>query len=340
MEDRTITSRRQFLGAATGAIAATGVMAGSAAAASSSGHFPTKLPKGNGQKFYFIAADENGSYYDDVKAGMEAASDWFGVDAALAGTDNVDVADLVNVMYEVIARSDTAGMVIPVIDVNAYQPVFERAASRKIPVVTFNVDTPAPRAGFVGGSDPSLISRATTLMGTQLGGKGKVAFISQIVTQQPLRERGIMFQKDLHTSYPHIQFVGSYNYDGTASDLVTTFDTVFTKNPDLAGLFIGDGSGGTGAQAIKSRAPHLALLLEDIVEPSRDAVKQGYAFACLGASVFDTAFQCIQGLYQWNTGLRIPDTQYIAQTVIDPSNVDAFIANPYEHAHGATTTAS
>jgi ABC-type sugar transport system substrate-binding protein len=326
---------------AGGAVAGTVLAPGAAvAAAASGGNYPTKLPRGNGEKFYFIAADENGSYYIDVQAGLDAASDWFGVNASLAGTDNVDVADLVNVMYTVLARSDTRGMVIPVIDVNAYEPVFERAAARKVPVVTFNVDTTGPRAGFVGGSDPELIARATTLMGTKLGGKGKVAFISQIVTQQPLRERGVMFEADLKAQYPGISFVGSYNYDGTASGLLTTFDAVFTKTPDLAGLFIGDGSGGTGAQAIKAKAPNLALLLEDIVAPSRDAVKAGYAFACLGASVFDTAFACIQGLWQWNTGLRIPDTQYIAQTVITPANVTAFIANPYEHAAGATTTAS
>ncbi len=335
MSELRKSSRKQFLGMAGGAVAAGSLVGTGVASAASAAS--RAIPAGGGQKFYFIAANENDPYYVDVKAGLKMASQWFGVNASITGTPDVNVQNLVQVIETQIARSDTRGLVIPVIDEKAYLPAFEDAAKKGIPVVTYNVDTSGPRIGYVGPSDPELIAKATQLMGAKLNGAGQVAFVSQIVTQQPLRERGVLFKADLHTSFPKIQFVGSYNYDGTANDLLNTVSAILTKYPKLAGLFIGDGSGGPGAAAIKKQAPNVALLLEDIVEASRDAVKAGDAFACLGASVFDTTFQCVQALYQWNTGLRVPDTQFIAQAEITPANVKAFIADPYKHAKGAVT---
>ncbi len=61
-------------------------------------------------------------------------------------------------------------------------------------------------------------------------------------------------------------YVGAQTYDGSPEGGLMTSQSVFTKHPDLAGMFWGDGSGGAIAQPIHSRAPHVALLLTDTVD--------------------------------------------------------------------------
>jgi ribose transport system substrate-binding protein len=329
------TSRRQFLGVAGGAVAAGSLLGpASAGAASRAGSAP---PPGRGQKFYFVSGNINDPYYIDVNAGLKLADQWFGTKSKLTGTPDVNIQNIVQTIETLIGRPDTKGLIVPTLDAKSYLPVFEDAAKKKIPVVTYNVDTTGPRVGFLGPSDEQLISKATDVMGAKLSGKGKVAFVAQIVAQQDLRNRGVMFQKFLKERYPGIKFVGSYNYNGKPEDAVRTVDAILTKNQDLAGLFWGDGSGGPAAPAIHSRAPKLQLLLDDTVQASLKAVKAGQAFACLGQSTFDTTFYCAQALYIWNTGVRVPDTQYMAQAVVTADTVDAFMKNPYRHPPGAVT---
>ena len=98
-------------------------------------------------------------------------------------------------------------------------------------------------------------------------------------------------------------YVGAQTYDGSPEGGLTTFHSVFTKHPDLAGMFWGDGSGGAIAQSIHSRLPSVALLLTDTVTASVAAVKSGYAFACNGPSQFDVAFYSPLMLFMWNLGL-------------------------------------
>jgi ribose transport system substrate-binding protein len=330
------TSRRQFLGMAGGAAAAGALLgpSGAEAAVRRLGG----LPPGKGQKIYFVSGNINDPYYIDVNSALKLANSWFGVRSSLTGTPDVNIQNIVQTIETLIARKDTRGLILPTLDPASYLPAFNDAAKAGIPVVTYNVDTTGPRAGFLGPSDEQLIAKASDVMGQQLKGKGKVAFVAQIVAQQDLRNRGKLFEKDLKEKYPKIEFVGSYNYNGKPDDAVKTVDAIVTKNPDLAGLFWGDGSGGPAAAPIKSRAPKVQLLLDDTVQASLQAVKAGQAFACLGQSTFDTSFYCVASLYMWNAGLRIPDTQYIAQAVVTSKNIDAFMKSPYRHPAGATTS--
>ena len=328
-------SRREFLGVAGGA-AAIGALVGPAAA-SAARNSPQALPPGRGQKFYFVSGNINDPYYIDVNAALKLADQWLGTRSQLTGTPDVNIQNIVQTAETLIARSDTRGLILPTLDAKAYLPVFNDAAKKKIPVVTYNVDTTGPRIGFLGPSDEQLISKATDIMGDKLNGKGKVAFVAQIVAQQDLRNRGVLFEQYLKERYPGITFVGKFNYNGKPENAVQTVDAILTRNPDLAGLFWGDGSGGPAAPAIHSRASKVALLLDDTVQASLKAVKAGQAFACLGQSTFDTTFYCAQSLFLWNTGLRVPDTQYMAQAVVTSANVDAFMKNPYRHPPGAVT---
>ena len=328
-------SRRGLARIAGGAVAGGMLGPGLARAGSTTA---TAVPAGKGQKYYFVSGNINDPYYNDVNAALKLAADWYGFSAKLTGTPDVNVQNIVSTIETLVAQKGTSGLILPTLDPTAYLPVFKHAAAKKIPVVTYNVDTTGPRIGFLGPSVDQLIGRATDLMGKKVGGKGKVAFVAQIVAQPDLRERGVLFQKLLKKSYPGIEFVGSSNYNGKPENAISTVEAILSKHPDLAGLFWGDGSGGPAASVIHSRSSKLALLLDDTVQASVKAVKDGDAFACLGQSTFDTTFYCAQALYLWNAGVRVPDTQYIAQTTVTPQNVDAFMANPYRHVKGAVTT--
>lgn len=347
MSDESNVSRRRFLGVAGGAgafalAALAGCTTGATASPSpASGVFPGGasgvFPGGAGKKYYFVSGNINDPYYNDVTAALKLASDWYGFQTQLTGAPDVNIQNIVTTMETLIAKPDTSGLIVPTLDAKAYIPVFNDAATAKIPVVTYNVDTTAPRIAFLGPSDVDLMQRATDVLAKQINAKGKVAFVAQIQAQQDLRARGDMLKANLAKSYPNVEFVGSYNYNGKPDDAVATFEAIHGKYPDLAGLFWGDGSGGPAAAAIHSAAPNVALLLDDTVTASTKAVKDGNAFACIGQSTFDTTFYCVVSLHMWQLGLRVPGIQYIAQAVITKDNVDAFIASPYRHKPGAVT---
>lgn len=336
MPEVSSVSRRRFLTLAGGASAfALATLAacesGGTASTTTSGPFPG----GKGKKYYFVSGNINDPYYNDVNAAMKLASDWYGFSTQLTGAVDVNIQNIVTTMETLISKPDTSGLIVPTLDQKAYLPVFNDAAAKKIPVVTYNVDTSGPRISFLGPSDQELLSRATDVLAKQINKKGKVAFVAQIDAQADLRARGEMMKQNIATLYPDIQFVGSYNYNGKPTDAINTFEAIFGKYPDLAGLFWGDGSGGPAAPAIHSRAPNVQLLLDDTVQASLKAVKDGNAFGCLGQSTFDTTFYCVVSLHMWNLGVRVPSTQYIAQAIVTKDNVDAFIANPYRHPAGA-----
>ena len=336
------TTRRAFLGGAGGVLAAGGIAAlGTvvpSSAATAATIRPSSIPAAGAEKIYFIGAAINGPYYVDVRAGLTLADSWFGTTSQVVGPAEVNLQEIVSITEAVIARAGTRGIVLPTFDPVALLPVFNDAAAKKIPVVTYNVDAPATRIGFVGPSEQVLTTKAAELIGQKAGGHGKVAYISQIVSQTDLRTRGELFEKTLKSLYPHMEFVGAYNYDNTPSGAVTAVSTVLTRYPDLVGLFFGDGGApGPAATAVHSQTPQVTLVLADTGLPSVQAVQAGQAYAAIGQSTFDTTFYCAAALYLWNTGLRVPDTMYVAETTITRSSASEFLKNPYRHPAGAVS---
>ncbi len=79
-------------------------------------------------------------------------------------------------------------------------------------------------------------------MGAKLSGKGKVGYIAQL-NQPDLVNKGKVFEAYIAANYPKMTYTGAETYDGSPESGLTTFQSVFTKNPDLAGMFWGDGCG-------------------------------------------------------------------------------------------------
>jgi ribose transport system substrate-binding protein len=283
------------------------------------------------QKYYLVTGNVGDPFYIDVRAGYAAADKAYGfAGTKVVGTSNVDVAQIVNLAMELIAKPDTSGLMIPNLSQNAYGSVYKAASAKQLPILNYLNDFTGPRISFIGASESAEAVIGAQTIGKALGGKGKVSYIAQL-NQADLVNKGKVFAQTLAKNFPGIKYLGAETYDGSPGGGLNTFNAVHSKNPDLAGVYWGDGSGGAVAQSIHSAASSVKLLLTDIVSASLTAVQKGYAFACFGPSQFDVAFYAPQLLYWWNCGYRVPDPVLIPPVVVDKTNVAAFSAAPYKH---------
>lgn len=337
------TTRRRFtqmagLGGLGFAAAAAGCGSSSnkATAQASTGGHPSGGVDPSKQKYYLVSGNISDPYYNEVRAGFEAADKAFGfAGTKVTGTQNTDISQIVNMIMALIAKSDTSGLMLPNLDPKAYGSVFKAAAEKKLPIVNYLNDFVSPRISFIGASESVEAQQGAATLGQELGGKGKVVYIAQLI-QPDLVAKGKTFAQALQQKFPGITYLGAETYDGSPEDGLKTFNAVHSKNGDLAGVYWGDGSGGAVAQSIHSAAPDVKLLLTDVVGPSLDAVKKAHAFAAFGPSVFDISFYAPQLLYWWNSGYRVPDPVLVPLVTVDTAGVAAFQASP--HTHGGDIT--
>ena len=288
------------------------------------------LSSGPSKKYYLVTGNIGDPFYIQVRAGFAAIDKVFGFSSTIVGTSNTDISVIVSDIAALISRKGTSGLMVPDLAANAYGPVYKQAAAAGVPVLNYLNDEVGPRITFVGADESTQAQDAAQLMGAKLAGQGKVGFIAQL-NQPDLVNKGKVFAAYIAQNYPKMTYVGAQTYDGSPEGGLTTFNSVFTKHPDLAGMFWGDGSGGAIAQSIHSSAPHVALLLTDTVTASVAAVKSGYAFACNGPSQFDVAFYAPLMLFMWDLGFRVPDPCEIPSITVDAANVASYISNPYKH---------
>ncbi len=283
-----------------------------------------------GKKYYLVTGNIGDPFYIQVRAGFAAIDKLLGCSSTIVGTSNTDISVIVSDIATLIARKGTSGLMVPDLAANAYGPVYKQAAAAGVPILNYLNDGAGPRITFVGADESTQAQNAAQLLGAKLSGKGKVGFIAQL-NQPDLVNKGKVFAAYIAANYPGMSYVGAQTYDGSPEGGLTTFQSVFTKHPDLAGMFWGDGSGGAIAQSIHSTAPNVALLLTDTVTASVAAVKAGYAFACNGPSQFDVAFYAPLMLFMWNLGFRVPDPCEIPIITVNSTNVAAYSADPYHH---------
>lgn len=295
-----------------------------AAAAAASG----SLPDGSKMKFYIISGNINDSFYDSVRQGMVEMDSIFGTTTQLTGTTDTNIPEIVATVRTIINQETTSGIMLPNLSEDAYQPLYDEAAAKGVPIVNYLVNAGAPRISYAGqDTDLNIAAKAADLIGEKIGGSGKVAVLGQI-SQPDLKARADEFGRVIVEKYPGIEFVGMQQAEASSADAVQKFDAIFAKDQDLKGLYYVDGGGGKVASQFKSRAPGVEILLTDIIEDNLNAVKSGDAFAAFGPSQFDLVFYGLQMLFWWNAGYRVMDFLIAGQPVITSETVDAFLGSP------------
>ena len=101
-------------------------------------------------KLLFVAVTCDEAFFGPVRRGMADAAAMMGVDAAFTGSPVVDAAEMSQQVREALAEG-IDGLAIDIFDADAFAPVVAEATARGVPVVAFNIDHGAGRAGNLSG---------------------------------------------------------------------------------------------------------------------------------------------------------------------------------------------
>jgi rhamnose transport system substrate-binding protein len=193
----------------------------------------------SGKSTYFINPKMTGAaYWRAAEQGAKKAGEDLNVDIIWNGTSDVDAAAQVNMISDMLVRN-VKGMAVAVNDATSVTNVFQQAAGKNIPVVTFDSDSSnAQRAYYIAGDTDESIGLAflDALIRQMPEPKGKIAvMIASPSAANIIAWRDVALAK-ISSNYPDIQIVGVYASGDSIDKAYENASSFIPANPDLAGI--------------------------------------------------------------------------------------------------------
>src|SRR5215469_12797200 len=186
------------------------------------------------------------AFYITMHRGAQAAADALGVDLIFQGAPEFNPVQQVPVLNAIIGRKPDAILIAPTDKVQLVEPL-KKAVDAGIPVLT--VDTFIGNGRYKTGSGdadfPSSYIASDNILGGEIaaralakaiGDKGKV-YVSNVkpgVSTTDQREQGF---KEEMKKHPNITVLETQFNDDDANKAASQFQSVYARNPDLAGVF-------------------------------------------------------------------------------------------------------
>lgn len=214
-------------------------------------------------------------FYVDLEEGMQKKADELGVELVIQDADG-DLTEQTSQLENFISR-DMDGVIICPIDSEAAGSEVEMVNAEDIPLATVDIEctgggevvTHVASDNYLGGQ------LAAEYVGEALGGKGKIAVISNpTITTIIEREKG--FTETIETEYPDIEIVANQSGESTREKGMEVAENILEKNPDLDAIFGTNDMMALGAvQAIQAKNLDTIVVGFDATEEACNAMKEG-----------------------------------------------------------------
>jgi ribose transport system substrate-binding protein len=286
--------------------------------------------------FYFVYVPKLvHPWYDDVKAGIDAAIkemtalgytikyDW---DAPPQG----DVVLHTQRIEAAIAKKPDA-LCVSCLDSDADKALIEQAQKAGIPV--FGFDTPCVNndlVNFAGHTDctPDGADMAETLA-KAMGGKGEVAILMGSPGAANHQQRVAGFKAVLASKYPNIKVVAEEYDNDDLERAVNLTASMLQAHPNLGGVFGANATApiGAGRAIVEAGKKGKVLLvgMDDLPEMV-GFVKDGTALAMSLQHVPDIGYWSIKYMVAYGRGLTVPKVHDTGSFVVDKSTVETYKA--------------
>jgi len=273
------------------------------------------------------------AFYITMHKGAQAAADALGVNLIFQGGSDFNPVSQTPVLDAVIAKKPDAILIAPTDKAQLVAPL-KKANDAGIPVIT--VDTFIGTGQYQTGSgdadfplsyiasDNVLGGRiAARALASAIGDKGKV-YVSNVspgVSTTDQREEG--FKDEMKANHPNITVLETQFNDDDANKAASQEQSVFARNPDLAGIFganlfsaIGAGNGvQQSGQTGKVR-----VVAFDAPTTIIDNLKTGLVDLAIAQHPAEIGYYGVVSAYAHLTGQSIPTTIGTGFTVIDKNN--------------------
>lgn len=285
-----------------------------------------------GKKVYALVPKLVGvPFYTDVESGCMAEAKKLGVECLFTGGTQVDEAEQVRVLRDLITKN-VSGLAIAPNNPASVASTIEAAQAKGIPVITFDSDAPnSKRTSFVG---------TNNVQGGEEGGKafraalpkgGKYAIITGGLAADNLNERIKGFKSQLGESFVEVSDSPFPCEDGANRGMQVIQD-VLARNPDLSGFF----SGGwpmfapqAYARAMRNKAADIkagkfAVVAFGVQDSELQLLKQQYATALVGQRPVTMGAKAIDILDQLAEKKSVPPVVDTGVDVVTAENVAAY----------------
>jgi len=277
----------------------------------------------------FIPGVTGDDFFHTIWLGAQEEAKRLGVSITQQAPPKYEPASQIPIVNAAVARKPDA-LIVAATDAEALQAPLEQAAGRDIKVVTFDTTTKDP--SFAVTHVSSDIVEAGRVVADQLvkltGGKGKLMYIDHAP--------GVEFARNLRAGFtevvegePGFDLLPIQYFDLDPQKANTITRTTITRNPDLAGAFVGVGLGSQGAIPALEAAGKLDAVKTvafDAFVQNIELLKQGKLDAVVSVAARQYGADTVKAAVDALNGKTVPKRikpkicPFTAATVDDPEN--------------------
>jgi ribose transport system substrate-binding protein len=302
------------------------------------GGVTTTASQETAKKFYLLGGNLGHPWWKEHFDGIQVASDWLGIKVEIVGPPPTDAiaTEQVALMEELIAKPDTAGIMMVAFDTTVFDDVAKRAMEAGIPVITLNgdLDNTTMRHGFVGtGNYDYGVSAARMMMAKYPDGAkiGVVAFIEHQLHRDRLRG----FQETLEATGKAYEFYEPVNDNASMDGAYNGTLNLLEAHPDIQVIYSGDAFAEGVAQAVKDQGltGQIDVVGGDRADSLLQAIQNGDVMGTIVQDTFAEGFFGVLYMYLSHEGIvdreggrwALPNNTYTQSFTVTKDNVDFFL---------------
>ncbi len=244
------------------------------------------------ENYAMVVFLKGSEFFNWAYGGMQDAAKLLGanIKTELRGPATWDASQEARAIEQLIAKG-VSGILVTAGDATTLNPAINKAASRGIPVITFDSDAPdSKRLCFAGTNNYEAGRVAGKAMAEWLNGKGEVG-ISTFPGPNHLVERIRGFKDGLKGS--NVKVVATANDEGKVAMAESAITAMLQAHPEIDAVFAAHGNPGPGAvAAVKNvgKEGKIQIMGFDFGMPVVEAIDKGQIRGTVGQNPYLMGF--------------------------------------------------
>ncbi len=267
-------------------------------------------------------------FFEATSRGAENEAERLGVEVLIKGPDRFDVEQQIAIVEDLIERK-VDGFGIGSVDPTKLTPYIDRAVEQGIKVVAFDSDAPlSKRLAYIGTNNFKAGEHMAHVLGTALGGKGKVLVSMGIPSQLNLKQRLQGLEYVLKDEYPDITIVEMQSGWGSHNLTLQCIENMTDSHPDFDAL-VGIDSFAGPAMVIVWKGKGLsqvAVTFDDLPE-TIGGVRNGQIYAAIVQRQYDWGVNVVKQLNHAVGGGVIPENTDTGTLEITKTNLGEYYSS-------------
>lgn len=243
------------------------------------------------EKYYLIVGSTKSPYWEAAAAGLQRAAAELKVSASLAGPASYSPERQVAEFKRIVAMKP-AGILVSATDPKLIGPEIDAAIAAGIPVITVDADAPgSKRLTFVGTNNYEVGLLGGRTAARQMNGKGNV-MVFTTAGQVNLEER-LQGYRAAFASQPGIQIAEVVDLRGDSTKAFDRASAVLESGKPSIDAFVsleGQSPKELAELMRRGRGTGKTIIAMDALEPTLEAIAQGYITATIAQKPYTMAY--------------------------------------------------